>query len=203
MSRPERFTDLERQVSVGGWKLEYNKEPHTQPIGRPLVGAILRLAARVPFDATKITRSLYDISATFDNGSAALFSFKPYSNDQYGPRPNDEVPQRRDEVDIRLFSYPFIGRHGATVQLATIVRSEDFRIEKENVLVGGRKIIHISPASSVDAPDWRSVDWENVENICPIQGNNIVPWLDTLGVSLDEEPSRKFEELATGLHLTA
>jgi hypothetical protein len=203
VSQPKSIRGVEKLATVGCWKLEQDKQPHVEPIRLELARAILSLAARVPFEAERTMTTLYDMSAKFDDGSAMLFSFKPYSSDHHRPAAEGVMPRRRDAVDMRFYSAPFRGAYGAAVRLGTIVRSEDFRIEKMNELVGGRKITPAPYVSPFEIPAWQDLDWEDVETACPIQAANMVPWLERLGVELDNKPRQEFEELAARVSLTA
>ena len=200
MAKPGNYRELEKAATVGCWRLEHDKIPFIQAVGPALTRSIMELAGMIPFKAETPIETIYDLAATFDDGSHAMFTFKPYSSDRNRPEPEGKMPRRRDEVDIRLRSIPFLGRYGATARLNTIIRIEDFRIERENTLIGGRKIIPAVHSTEAELPSWAEVDWSDIESVCPIKELGINKWLGRLGVELDN-PRSDFERLAEELHL--
>jgi hypothetical protein len=194
------FRAIEKDIEIGAWRLETDKERAIIPATAELTAAVLGMVARVPFEANRVTASLYDLHAGFEDKSSALFSLKPYSNDHY--RQRETVPKRRDQIDIRLFSLPFIGSNGSLNQLVSIVECTDFRMEQQNVFLGGRKVLRAlgrnyeEDMRSVAFPTWQDIDWDGVETMCPITPGGIQSWLGRLATQLDINKVRNANAIA-------
>lgn len=206
MTVPDDVKFIREDANIGCWQggVERGEIPYVQEIGPVLATEMFRLLGRVPYEAANPVTGLYDLSGCFDDGSTALLSLKPYASDTYiRPANSEKGVVRRDEIDIRLSSAPFIGPRGGAAYLHTIVCAKDFRLERKNTLSGGRKIMPATSTTREGLPRWDELDWTNVEGICPIENPGIITWLGRLGDALDRKPLDDFERMAAELGLTA